>query len=147
MAAIASISRYSTNAEAGWGGLFTPPGYAQGDEGRLLGDGVARVAATWVGPSEYVATLLSGRNTSSQTKRMLITAGLLTAACVGFILGGSILEVGKILFPLAAATGLLAYAFFTRWLARQNNRSGVLRFAERIRRAIAYEGDLESRSR
>ena len=50
-------------------------------------------------------------------------------------------ELGGVFFPLAAAMGLAAYVCLTRWVARQHNQSGVLRFAERIRRAIAYEGD------
>ena len=35
--------------------------------------------------------------------------------------------------------GLAAYAFCCRWLASRQ-RTGVLGFAERVRRAVAYEG-------
>jgi hypothetical protein len=51
-------------------------------------------------------------------------------------------EAGRIvLLPLASIVGFAAFVFAARWLARQSNPSGLLKFAERVRRALAYEDD------
>lgn len=145
MATIAQVPSQETLATTSWEIPSSPPEYAQGDEGRLVDYGAARAAVRWRGPSEYVATLLTGRNESSRTARMLPVAGLLAVGCAGLALGGIASDWGGVLFPLAAIAGLGFYTFLTRWVAKQRSRSGVLRFAERIRRAIAYEGDCQPR--
>lgn len=147
MAAIASCPREATGETTSVSILYSPPEYAQGVEGRLLDDNVATVAVRWRGPSEYVATLLTGRNESSWTNRLLAAAGVSGIGCAGLALSGLILDLGQVFFPLAGVTGLAAYIFLTRWVARQNHQSGLLRFVERVRRSIAYEGDPGSRTK
>ena len=145
MAAIAPSPHRTTSSATSWGLLLSPPEYAQGDEGRLLGAGATRAAERWRGASEYVAALLTGRNESAWAKRVLPAAGLFATACAGLTLGGLFTDLGPVFFPLAAITGLAAYTVLTRWVANQKNPSGLLRFAERVRRAVAYEGDPGSR--
>lgn len=147
MATLAPSPQRTTSAATSWGVVFAPPEYAQGDEGRLLDDGAIRAAARWRGPSEYVATLLTGRNESSRTARMLPAAGLLAVSCAVLAFCGFVSDLGAVFFPLAGGAGLAAYTFFAHWVARQESQSRLLIFAERIRRAIAYEGDLKSKTR
>ncbi len=141
MAAVALPQRNRTSNGSHWAIPFSPPEYAQGGDGQLVNDDLASAAARWRGQSEYVATILTGRSDQAGTKRILIAAGVLTVSCVALTVGALIMGSGAILFSLAAAIGLAAYASFARWVARQEYRSGLLRFAERIRRSLAYEGD------
>lgn len=143
MATLASIPASPMSEESGWGALVTPPGYAQGDDGRLVRSGLESAAKSWKGPSAYVSALFSSRPRAARSNQALLAAFLFASLSIGLasLLWNSTFR--EPLLPLFAATGLAAYAFLIRWLSRQKSPTGILAFAERIRRAVAYEGDAE----
>jgi hypothetical protein len=142
MATIATCPGQTASDSARLGILLSPPGYAQGPEGQILGKDLALAAEGWRGPSEYVATLFAGRNDSSGPMWTLVAAGLLAVVCGGVVFADVALNMSGASLPLAGAAGLASYGFLVRWVARQHNPSGALKIAERIRRAIAYEGNM-----
>ena len=90
--------------------------YMPGDEGQLLGG--TWCVADWRGQSEYVAALLTGKNSlhdaNADHRRVL------TVCYVGPSLGSA---ADGAFFPMSLETA--AYSFFTRWMVRQDHRSGV----------------------
>jgi hypothetical protein len=144
MAAVATAARRAP-AEGANRVVHSAQGDAQGIEGRYLGDGASRAAERWRGGSAYVADLLNRGDRATASTRTLAVAGSLAAGSIGLALGGSFLGLGQVLFPAALVAGLAAYAYLARWLARRGDQHGVLGFAERVRRCLAYEGDPKAR--
>lgn len=139
MAAVATYDRRTTNQR---NMPLNPPGYAQGDIGQILENGVLHAAAQWQGESQYVANILEQPSPSgSSSHAMPVAAGFLAAGSVGFVVTGWAVGFGAVMFPLAGIAGLAAYALAARWLAGRFHGSRILWFVERIRRALAYEGD------
>ena len=103
--------------------------------------GTYESAELWRGQSEYVAALLQvGR--ADRTRWLIRTGEILFATCGALTVSGIVSDFGDVLYPLAGATGLAAYAFLCKWVARQRPpRSRFVRLAERVRRIMAYEGD------
>ena len=95
MAAIASMPQFQSGSSTSWDVLVEPPEFAQGDDGRLLGDGLAAAAKRWQGPSAYVATLQARRKETSQTNWLLpavccLASAGLSGVALAFGLGGAL---------------------------------------------------------
>ena len=145
MAATASPARDGVRNATSWGVLFASPERAQGEEGRTVGHTLMHAPTEWRGASAYVETLLDGdsRPPTGQT-RIFVAALALVLTGAAFLVAGFGTQMGGICFPLGAAFGLAAYVLLARWVAANARKSRLLRFAERVRRALAYEGELDA---
>jgi hypothetical protein len=140
MSTITSPRPVAKRTEATWGAIFYRAGGAVGTEGRLVDAGTVEAVELWRGQSAYVASLLR-TTVADRTRWLLVAAEVLAVGSGSFTIGGVALDLGDVLYPLAATAGVAAYAFAARWVARQPHRSWLLWTAERVRRVIAYEGD------
>jgi hypothetical protein len=116
-------------------------GYAQGSEGKAVGRATEKTASEWLRPSIYLAAMLGGPTESYPMNGLLRISVLLTTLSIGLAVAGLTLGGGVVVFPAAILAGLFAYRYFARWLAWRGDRSGFLGFLNRIRAALAYEGD------
>jgi hypothetical protein len=97
-------------------------------------------ANLWDDPPSAVTDPMGG-----SARRGLVASGGFLAASVALSLGALGSSVPELFVTSAGLAAVASYAFFTRWLARQQPASGILYQLERVRRAVAYEGDPGSR--
>lgn len=146
MATVAADPFFTPGGPANRYANYSPGVYAQGADGRFL----ERHACTVImrrGQSQYVSRLLGGERHLVSADRSALVGALSGVGCAGLVLAGLGSGLGDVFYPLAAIAGFAAYAFFARWVAKQNRRSGFLGAAERVRRALAYQDDVTPRTK
>lgn len=142
MATIAAAPRRTVRDAFTKKALWFSEGHAQGQEGKSIRNAIPLQAAKWTGPSRYVRTLFQTNRVGYRDNHLLAIAGMMAVCCIGLGAFGATLSSVSFLTPLSLVPGLFAYSLTARWLARQPNPSGLLKFAERVRRAFAYEADI-----
>lgn len=134
------ISRQSPSSY--WGStLFSPPGSSLSRDGELLVKRIRCTQAEWRERSEYVANL--GNSTAATSARQAVGVmelALLAVVPLALLVIGIVSDLETLFLPIAGVAGLLAFAGFARWVARNHDRNRLTRLLERVRRALAYEG-------
>jgi hypothetical protein len=143
--AVITPSRWNAGTgTAGWD--YGPlPAYfledAQGKEGQSVDCRAAHAAEQWRGASAYVSAMFAKASLPARSNWYLTAAAGFAAACAACTASAVAFGLGTALSLPAAAFGYAAYVSFMQWVARNRNRSRWLYFADRVRRALAYEGD------